>query len=155
MPDMLVRLYDLPAIPKPKSEDTVIRRALAPEKHHILDWVGKHFSAYWVSECDVAINRQPVTCFIATQADKLVGFACYDVTKKGFFGPTGVDKTTRGQGLGKILLLQCLHDMWAQGYGYAIIGGVGPVEFYAKAVGATLIDNSTPGVYSGLLRDKE
>jgi hypothetical protein len=39
-----------------------------------------------------------------------------------------------------------------QGYGYAAIGGVGPIEFYEKAVGATVIPDSTPGVYSGLLQ---
>lgn len=33
----------------------------------------------------------------------------------------------------------------------AIIGGVGPAEFYAKAVNAALIPDSTPGIYRGLL----
>lgn len=36
-------------------------------------------------------------------------------------------------------------------YGYAIIGWVGPAEFYAKAVGAVEIPDSTPGVYRGML----
>jgi hypothetical protein len=31
---------------------------------------------------------------------------------------------------------------------------VGPAEFYAKAVGAVLIEGSTPGVYRGVLPDK-
>ena len=37
------------------------------------------------------------------------------------------------------------------GYAYAIIGAAGPVEFYAKAVGATVIPDSSPGVYADLL----
>jgi hypothetical protein len=41
--------------------------------------------------------------------------------------------------------------MKSQGYGYAIIGGVGPAEFYAKTVGAIAIEGSEPGVYRGLL----
>jgi len=41
--------------------------------------------------------------------------------------------------------------MRAQGYAYAIIGGVGPQDFYAKTVGAVLIDGSSPGVYGGTL----
>ena len=41
--------------------------------------------------------------------------------------------------------------MRSEGYGYAIIDGVGPVDFYQKTVGATLIPNSTPGVYDGML----
>lgn len=153
MTDMLVRLYNLPPAEVFQRDDLRIRRALAPEKHFILQWISVHFSDYWVSECDVAISRQPVSCFIATDADKLVGFACYDTTRRGFFGPTGVAEAARGQGLGKALLLACLHDMWAQGYGYAVIGSVGPAEFYARTVGATVIEDSTPGVYAGLLRD--
>jgi hypothetical protein len=41
--------------------------------------------------------------------------------------------------------------MRQQGYGYAIIGGVGPADYYSKAVGAVPIDGSEPGVYRGLL----
>ena len=41
--------------------------------------------------------------------------------------------------------------MKALGYGYAIIGGVGPAEFYEKAVGATIIQGSEPGIYKGVL----
>ncbi len=156
MTDMLVKLYALPPFVDTQSEHGItIRRALAPEKHMILPWVRQHFSAYWESECDAAINRQPVTCFIATQEGQLIGFGCYDTTRRGFFGPTGVSETARGKGTGKALLLACLHDMWAQGYGYAVIGGVGPEEFYAKAVGATVIPDSTPGVYAGLLRGEQ
>lgn len=156
MTDMLVKLYDLPPMHDTQSQhNIVIRRALAPEKHLILSWIEVHFSAYWVSECDVALNRQPVSCFIATHEGNLIGFGCYDTTRRGFFGPTGVDESARGRGTGKALLLACLHDMWAQGYGYAVIGGVGPIEFYEKAVGATVIPDSTPSIYAGLLRKDE
>jgi hypothetical protein len=41
--------------------------------------------------------------------------------------------------------------MRQQGFGYAIIGGVGPAAYYAKAVGALPIEGSEPGVYRGLL----
>ncbi|MGB7340519.1 MAG: GNAT family N-acetyltransferase [Phototrophicaceae bacterium] len=156
MTDMLVKLYALPPIVDTQSQhDITIRRALAPEKHLILPWIREHFSDYWVSECDVALNRQPVSCFIATYEKRLIGFACYDTTRRGFFGPTGVDESVRGRGTGKALLLACLHDMWAQGYGYAVIGGVGPIEFYEKATGATVIPDSTPSIYAGLLRKEE
>ena len=37
--------------------------------------------------------------------------------------------------------------MKLKGYGYAIIGGAGPAEFYRKAVGAEGISNSTPGLW--------
>jgi GNAT superfamily N-acetyltransferase len=159
MTDMLVKLYDLPPLEGLLSEQAqngvLIRKALAPEKHHILAWVDKHFSPFWVSECDVAINNKPISCFVAIDGDTLIGFGCYDTTARGFFGPTGVSEQARGRGIGKVLLLACLHDMRSVGYGYGIIGAVGPIDFYANAVGATVIPDSTPSVYRGLLRKSE
>ncbi|MCI0714617.1 MAG: GNAT family N-acetyltransferase [Chloroflexi bacterium] len=148
MTDMLVRLYDLP----PSTPNPLIRRGITPEKHIVLEWVQAHFSDYWRSECDVAFHRSPVSCFLAVEDGVLLGFGCYDTTRRGFFGPTGVADFSRGRGLGKAILLACLHDMFAQGYGYAIIGGAGPLDFYAHAVGAVVIEDSTPGVYAGMLR---
>ena len=58
----------------------------------------------------------------------------------------------RKNGIGTGLLFACLEDMRQQGYGYAIIGGVGPTAFYSKAVGAVPIEGSEPGIYRGLLR---
>jgi hypothetical protein len=40
--------------------------------------------------------------------------------------------------------------MREMGYGYAIIGGVGPAEFYEKVCGATVISGSEVGVYRPL-----
>ena len=85
--------------------------------------------------------------------ENLVGFACYDVNAKGIFGPTGVSSRHRGNGIGKALLLTCMHDMLKQGYAYAIIGRVGPIEFYEKIVQAVLIDGSKPGIFGGVLQD--
>jgi hypothetical protein len=42
--------------------------------------------------------------------------------------------------------------MREMGYGYAIIGGVGPAEFYEKAVGAKIIEGSEISIYQHLLR---
>ncbi|MEN7550972.1 GNAT family N-acetyltransferase [Rapidithrix thailandica] len=158
MADMLVKLYTLPsveeAIKKLKANGITVRRALVPEKHFVTNWVGKHFSQYWQSECEVAFSRQPVSCYLALEQGKIIGFACYEVTCKNFFGPTGVLESHRGKGLGKVLLVKALEAMKELGYGYAIIGGVGPADFYTRAVGAMLIENSEPGVYEGLIRDK-
>jgi hypothetical protein len=49
------------------------------------------------------------------------------------------------------LLFACLEAMKQQGFGYAIIGGVGPAAFYSKTVGAVAIEGSEPGIYRGLL----
>ena len=122
-----------------------------PEKHKVVAWVRQNFSEAWASEVDVAFSRQPVSCFIAVRQKSILGFACHDATCPNFFGPTGVDPNERTNGIGTALLFNCLEAMKQQGYGYAIIGGVGPAEFYAKTVGAIPIEGSEPGVYRGLL----
>ena len=159
MPDMLVKLYELPplqpAIERQTAQGVTIRRAIAPEKHVVLGWIGERFRQLWVSEADVSFTRQPPSIFIAIENDKMLGFGCYDTTMRGFFGPTGVAEAARGRGTGAALLLACLHDMYAQGYGYSIIGGAGPTEFYTRIVGATIIEDSHPGVYKGMLRTPE
>ena len=153
--DMLVKLYALPpagdVFERLGNAAIMTRRALAPEKHTVVGWVRENFSEHWASEVDVAFSRQPVSCFIAVRQKTILGFACHDATCRNFFGPTGVDPKERKSGIGKALLFNCLEAMKQQGYGYAIIGGVGPAEFYAKAVGAIPIEGSEPGVYRGLL----
>jgi hypothetical protein len=153
MTDMLVRLYDIPEVApllKGLGEKILIRRARACEKYIVVQWVRDFFSDGWASECEVAFSQHPVSCFIATAAGEILGFACYDSACRNFFGPTGVVKMKRCHGIGKVLLLSCLHSMAANGYAYAIVGGTGPADYYAKTVGATRIAGSTPGIY----RDK-
>ena len=157
MQDMLVRLYDLPdhsgIISSLRKDGITIRRALAAEKSIVIDWVTQHFGTGWASETEVSFSYQPVACFIATENAKIVGFGCYDSAYRNFFGPTGVEETLRGKGIGKALLLECLLAMKAQGYAYGIIGGVGPARFYEKAVGAVLIEGSNPGIYEGIMSE--
>jgi GNAT superfamily N-acetyltransferase len=153
--DMLVKLYDLrdsrAAFERLRQEHIEIRRALAPEKHKVVTWVRENFAEGWASEAEVAFSRQPVSCFIAVQEGRIAGFACHDATCRNFFGPTGVEPKARKNGIGTALLFACLEDMRQQGFGYAIIGGVGPADYYAKAVGAVAIEGSEPGIYRGLL----
>ena len=153
--DMLVKLYALPdsrpAYDRLQQAGIVMRRALATEKNKVTAWVRETFSEAWASETEVAFSRQPVSCFIAIQQKAIMGFACYDAACRNFFGPTGVAPKSQQNGIGKALLFACLEDMRHQGFGYAIVGGVGPADFYAKAVGAVAIDDSAPGIYRGLL----
>lgn len=157
MIDMLVRLYDLPdpsrLLQDLESRAVTIRKANPYERHIVADWVGKNFSPKWVSETKIAFSRQPVACYIATHDKQILGFACYDVTSKGFLGPMGVDPDNRQGGIGKALLIRALESLRESGYAYAIIGGVGPADFYNKTVGATPIEDSTPGIYRDILPD--
>jgi predicted GNAT family acetyltransferase len=159
MIDMLVRLYDLPPsaelYERVTSAGIVLRRPGAYERHLVADWVGENFSAKWKSEVEVAFARQPVSCFIATREQKILGFACYDTSAKGFFGPTGVAEAARGTGIGKALLFKALEGLRESGYAYGFIGGVGPREYYEKACGAVAVPGSDPGIYADLLPEPE
>jgi GNAT superfamily N-acetyltransferase len=148
--DLLVKLYELP--PERTVAGVAIRRALAPEKHAVTEWVDATFGRHWASEADVSFAGHPVRCHIATVGGELKAFACWDATARGFFGPEGVAEPWRTKGIGAALLLQCLHAMRAAGYGYAVIGAVGPKAFYEKIVSVMEIPGSSPGIYQGLLR---
>jgi GNAT superfamily N-acetyltransferase len=155
MPDMLVKLYALPdlapLLARQREAGIDVRRGLALEKEKVANWVRQTFSDEWANECEVAFCNRPVSCFIAVEEKRVAGFSCYDATYKNFVGPIGVGEQHRERGIGKTLLVACLQAMAAQGYAYAIIGGAGPTEFYAKAVGAVEIEGSTPGIYRGAL----
>ena len=159
MPDMLVKLYDLPEVEshvkRLREKGIVIREAMPYEKHQVVEWVRSSFSQGWASQCDIAFSNHPVSCFIATEEGKIAGFACYDSTCRDFFGPMGVTEKKRGRGIGKALFLVCLRAMAANGYAYAIIGGAGPGDFYAKVAGAVIIEGSSPGIYRDRLTEKE
>ncbi len=159
MPDMLVRLYDMPdhsdLIAKLRSKGVEVRPALALEKDIVVEWVGKTFSSLWGTECERGFVHTPVSTIVAIDNGKLIGFASYDCTLRGFFGPTGVDENQRGCGIGKALLFAALRAMWEVGYGYAIIGSAGPQDFYTKYSSAVVIENSVPGVYRGMLTQSQ
>ena len=151
MPDMLVKLYDLPdpgdLLERLEALGVLVRPAMPHEKHRVVPWVRALFGHGWASECEVAFARLPVSCHIATEKGAVVGFACYEATCKNFFGPTGVAENRRGLGIGKALLLSALGAMRGAGYAYAIVGGVGDTQYYCRTVGATVIEGSSPGIY--------
>jgi GNAT superfamily N-acetyltransferase len=154
MPDMLARLYDLPdATPHEKrvaDGGFQVRRAEPWDRDRMREFARQHFGDLWALEADRAFNHTPITAHIAMQAAEIVGFAVFECTRRGYFGPTGVREDLRGGALGALLLLRCLQSMREMGYGYAIIGGVGPAEFYEKLVGAFVIPGSDPGIYAPL-----
>ncbi len=147
MADLLVKLYGLPPAVSAPVGPVAIRPAMAYEKHVVLGWVRAHFGEGWASECDVAFANRPIACHIAVEQGAMLGFACYDATCRGFFGPLGVADAARRRGIGRALLLSTLHAMSSAGYAYAIIGGTDSADFYAQAAGAIEIPNSTPGIY--------
>jgi GNAT superfamily N-acetyltransferase len=152
MADLLVKLYELPALETPVEAALILRRAMAYEKHIVMRWVREQFGEAWESECDAAFANRPISCHIATRQGEVVGFACYDATCRGLFGPIGVVQDLRRQGIGRALLVSTLHAMSAAGYAYAIVGGAAESTFYTESVKAIEIPGSTPGIYRDRLK---
>src|SRR5580765_410017 len=152
MPDLLVNLLKLPALEPPTDQGVNIRRAQPFEITPVREFIEKSFSIAWADEVLVGFANKPVTVFIATRDGRVVGFAGYECTRKAFFGPTGVAEDERGGGIGKALLIASLWGLRELGYAYGIIGAAGPVEFYQETVGAIVIRDSEPGIYTDLLK---
>jgi GNAT superfamily N-acetyltransferase len=156
MPDMLVNLLKLPPLEPVLDEmehaQIVIRRAQPFEMSKVREFVEKNFSVAWADEISVGFANKSVSVYIAVLEKEIVGFAAYECTRRGFFGPTGVIESVQGRGIGKALLLACLWGLREMGYVYGIIGRAGPIEFYQTTVGAIVIPDSEPGIYTNLLK---
>ena len=153
MPDLLVNLLKLPATQQLEQDLFTILRAQPFESSTVRRFIEENFSLSWADETAVGFANKPVTVFVATIEHRLVGFAAYECTRRNYFGPTGVVAQARGRGIGQALLLASLWAMREMGYVYAIIGGVGPVDFYQKTVGAIVIPGSDPGIYTDSLKE--
>jgi GNAT superfamily N-acetyltransferase len=159
MPDLLVKLFDLSNDWSFQSDreglGTLIRKPLGPERQLLIDWVRAAFGDGWASEMETALGNRPQTVFVAIKNEAPIGFACYDATALGFFGPIGIIEEHRREGTGKALLMACLLDMRLKGYGYAVIGWAEPADFYRATVGALEIPDggsARPSVYKTMLR---
>jgi hypothetical protein len=160
MMDRLVKLYELPALAphleRLAAQGVQVRRPRAYEQSLVTGWVAKTFSRGWADECTICFARQPVSCFIATRAAQVIGFACHETTYRNFFGPIGVAEEARGLEVGSALLLANLHAMADLGYAYAIVGGPrDAAPFYRKVVNAIDIPGSDPGIYVDRLKGSD
>lgn len=173
MADMLVKLYEIPplqpALDAIANQKIRIRPARPGEERVISRWVERRFNESWSGCVQFGIYRNPCSLFVAVEREPadpmrtnpydlppehLVGFACYDSSNRGMFGPMGVVPEYESRGIGKALLLTALHAMWTENYAYAVIGWAGPVEWYGRTVGASLIPGSEPGPFRGELHEK-
>lgn len=156
MPDMLVRLDVLPDGKTEREaqlrEGVVVRRIVAYEAGVLRRFVAGTFSESWADESARCFIHRPPSCFVAIESGKIVGFAVYECTRRGFFGPMGVAPAARLRDIGRALLLTSLAAMSEMDYKYGIVGWVGPRDFYERHAGAKVIEGSeyTPG-YDWLL----
>jgi predicted N-acetyltransferase YhbS len=158
MTDMLVNLLKLPPMQTAIDDlrtaaNIIIRRANPWELTRAREFAQK-WATTWADEVTVGFSRQPVCVFLAIQEGEIVGFCAYECTRRNYLGPMGVEESLRGKGVGQLLLLASLWSMREMGYSYAIIGGVGPIEFYQKSCGAVVIEGSDRGVYVDMLNKR-
>jgi mycothiol synthase len=115
-----------------------VRRASAQEAGPLGGWLreGPWGGSSWPAEAVRSLANDPPGCHIAERAGEYLGFASHTVNRRGWFGPMGTLDAERRRGIGAVLLKRCLADIRNYGLDSAQIGWTGPVQFYARAVGA-------------------
>lgn len=136
----------------------IIHRPHTFEKRHVLKFIEENFSLNWCDETEPAFSHIPCQCFIASSEEgKIVGFAAYDVLRRGMFGPLGTLPECRKKGIGGALLVESLRGLYNMGFPYGFIGSKNPdaYSFYERYIGkySTPIPNSVPGVYRDRLKE--
>ena len=133
-------------------EGIIIRRPHSFEKKNVLNFIANKFRDGWCDEVEPAFSHIPCQCIIATTSEgQIIGFAAYDVLRRGMFGPIGTDPDFRKGGVGGALLIESLRGLFNLGFAYGFIGGKNPdaYSFYEHYIGeySTPIPDSEPGVY--------
>jgi GNAT superfamily N-acetyltransferase len=124
---------DLSALPAPSGRDRYGRG----DEAELAPWLRRHWPAW---EDEVLRGVAQGTVAVSRDADDLTGVCAWDVNRAGWLGPMAVRPDLRGRGVGTPLLLASLHRMATAGHRRAVIAWVGPLAFYAKAVGAAVSD---------------
>ncbi len=152
MSDLLVPLYKLKEVTD--IEGIWIGRPLPHQAPVVLKFVSENFGSGWNAEATAAFASTPpnITVAVDEETGAVVGFCCHNCTALGFLGPIGVSEEVRGRGVGKAVVLKSLHAMKESGYGYAVIGYAGPVEFFRKFCDARIIEGSSPGIYENPIK---
>lgn len=125
-----------------------IRRAEPDDKKGLisLSFMPKIYQlSFWSEEIKLSFQNQPITTFIAEgpNTHQILGWASHSIQFPGSFGPTGVKKSARGQGIGKLLLRWCLWDLKTNfKIKKVIINWVqeDTAYFYSKSVGSYICE---------------
>jgi mycothiol synthase len=121
------------------AEGIICRRLASTEREVFGQWMTVAvYSPGWRYQALRAAEMDPPAVFVAEKDDKFVAFACFDGVRPGWFGPMGTKESVRGSGIGSAILIQCLQDMKARGYGVCTINSVGPLYFYSKVAHAVV-----------------
>lgn len=141
--DMLVHLKTASldtaaAVDELARENIHIRRATGQEISSVSAFALQYFSRAWQLEVEESRRFPVLPVNIALHAGSVAGFAVYDVTGYGRFGPTGTRPDMRKHGIGGVLLKECCRQMLERGDETAEIAWAGPLGFYLKQVGAQI-----------------
>ncbi len=110
-----------------------VRRASADDAESMDQLIAQYWPA-WRAEIATGLQNDPISIHLAIRDEQVIGFSVYDSNNlgTGWFGPMGTHSDFQGLGIGKILMLRCLHDIQTQGHRQAIIAWVSPTRLYAK-----------------------
>ncbi len=138
--DLYPEMFDFTKdIERLAQEDFIIRRAGDGDWDGIEKFLAENWKS-WIEEVKSSFQNTPKTLYICVHKGEVVGFSGYEGNnrKMGWFGPMGVLPVTRGKGIGAIVCLLCLRDLYQAGHRQAIIPWVGPVRFYDKVCHARI-----------------
>ncbi|GAA3826372.1 hypothetical protein GCM10022226_53890 [Sphaerisporangium flaviroseum] len=118
------------ALARLDSAGVTLHSAPPGERSAVAEFVRRQWNDSWAWEVEQASG-----CHYAARQDEILGFAAWGA-RPGWFGPMGTAEAARGLGVGRVLLRRCLQEQAAAGLRSVQISWVGPVRFYARAVGA-------------------
>jgi GNAT superfamily N-acetyltransferase len=115
------------------------RVARPDEVEQVTAFCRAHY-AHWETEARWSFDEVSPRCAVWYEAGELLGFACWSVTREGWFGPMATRPDLREgrnrRGIGTGTLGVALGGLAAEGYSAAEISWVGPERFYARVAGA-------------------
>lgn len=120
-----------------EAKDIDVRRVAEADLDSLRAMVSAEWGPAWVAEVERAVlSEGRGGVHAAFREGQPIAFAAWGGCRPSWFGPMGTLPAATGLGLGSVLLRRCLEDQTALGLDSAQIGWVGPVPFYANAVGA-------------------
>lgn len=132
------------------TKDVILRYAKKEDKEDVLEFLKRTFYGRWYDEAIEYFNNNEVKkeYLLAYVDDKIVGFLrvnnrlineiSYNINwyhrfdNLVGFGPLGVDKDYRHNGIAKMLLYYAISDSKRNGYTHAMIDWTGLVTYYQK-----------------------
>src|SRR5579859_3091574 len=113
-----------------------VRRVLEDaDAEAVSAWSARHAPG---RRAEVARAVDNGSCFVAITDRDVAGVVCHSVSRTGWIGPLGVGPDHRRKGIGRALLGAACGDLRAAGLPDVQIATPAPIEFFARAAGASV-----------------